>query len=60
MNNSRTVKDLSNSELIHEIDILDTQIDAQSKIMSAFRGKRKECINELIIRMKGDEENVVS
>lgn len=52
---SKKVCDLSNKELLEEIDILDIQIDAQSKILSSFRFKKNECIEELKKRLKEGE-----
>jgi len=52
---SKKVCDLSNQELLEEIDILDIQIDAQSKIMANFRLKKNECIEELKKRLKEGE-----
>ncbi len=50
------VSDLSNQELLDEIAILDIQIDAQSKIMSNYRFKKNECIEELKKRISKEEQ----
>ena len=49
---SKKVCDLTNSELLDEIETLDIQLDAQSKIMSNYRLKKNECIEELKKRFK--------
>ncbi len=53
---SRKVCDLSNKELLAEIEILDIQLDAQSKIMSSYRLKKNECIEELKKRFNKEAE----